>query len=59
MNQRNIIGQRNRHVISDIKDKAIWEPLAKAGVRILLPESVITGVLVQEMDWESYRLDKK
>ena len=52
INARTIMNHSNRHVISDPKDKKQWEAMAIEGELIYTPEFLITGVLIQHLDWD-------
>ncbi|KAJ7132847.1 hypothetical protein C8R43DRAFT_652591 [Mycena crocata] len=45
-----------RHVISCVEDKALWQHLAATHV-IYTTEVVLAGALLQDVDWEEYRLE--
>ncbi|KAI0682501.1 hypothetical protein BC835DRAFT_1399674 [Cytidiella melzeri] len=46
-------GSSNRVVISSPDDIAIWRPLAEHGFPIYSQELILTGMLKQELDWDS------
>lgn len=52
-------GQKDRHLLSLQEDHAGWQGFADEGIRVYLPEFVLTGILSQRMEWgaREHRLD--
>ena len=51
--------QKDRHLLSLPEDAGVWQGFADEGIRVYVPEIVLTGILAQKMEWGSreHRLD--
>ncbi|KAL4242530.1 hypothetical protein ABKN59_011898 [Abortiporus biennis] len=50
---RILSNNKDRHVISCPEDVSIWRPISEAGYVVYSQELILTGMLRQQLDWES------
>ncbi|KDQ07132.1 hypothetical protein BOTBODRAFT_616780 [Botryobasidium botryosum FD-172 SS1] len=49
---------KDRYVLSCAEDASIWRPLATQGITIYSADLVLTGVLKQQLDWNTFTVGR-
>jgi len=47
--------KENSYVVTCEEDRSLWEPLHKEGHEVYNVELVLSGVMKQELEWDSHR----